>query len=351
MQKNLSYLIIYQLISLILLINISLHGMDKPQLKMRACQFDVKMQIVHALIKASPSMPAAVKQIKKVVYFDPLFAQALNTASMSQIIQILAQQFNTRKYDDVANALLPKKFEGANSSPTLAHWGQLIRDWYQNYNQFSNAIYDLDLVTVKNLFTQYKMPSDEIADDFAEYLQQAQLSRDALRKLSVGAKIAILAQIGPEHERGVVHALQYHEFNHLCSEGQNRDAIKRSLKAAKNINYYDKDGYTALYFSIYLNSLMGVEELLLAGADPNQKNFEGKTALMEAVDRDNGTNPAIVQKLIAAGADTGLRNPLGETALQSAQWQLNFRAPEQIRNNRQEVVKLLETAAQGKSNP
>ncbi|CAN5143814.1 hypothetical protein BH09DEP1_BH09DEP1_3290 [soil metagenome] len=346
MQKNLSLSMKCSLSLITFILTFSLQGMDVAGRALPASHSDVKLQIVHALIKTSPNMPQAVKQIKKITYTDPKFAQTLNTISMSRIIQALAQKFYTRKYTHVANALMPKKFEGAANSTTLTHWGQLVRDWYQIYNQFTNSIYDMNLATAQNLFKQSALPSDEIADDLAEYFQQAKSVNDAFRKLSLTAKIAILAQVGPEHACSVTQALQYHVFSHLCAEGQDRDGIKKAIKAANNVNYYDKDGQTALYDSIFFDSPMGVEELLLAGADPNQKDFEGKTALMVAVDRANGSSPEIVKKLITAGADISLRDPLHNTPLQNAKALQFHCAPEHIRKNRELVVNLLQKASQ-----
>lgn len=68
-----------------------------------------------------------------------------------------------------------------------------------------------------------------------------------------------------------------------------------------------------LVFAIYLNQPGNVQLLLEAGADPNGRTWEGKTALILAV---NEGRTQIVQALLAAGADAQAASTLdGETPL------------------------------------
>lgn len=89
-----------------------------------------------------------------------------------------------------------------------------------------------------------------------------------------------------------------------------------------------------------LEDLEMVQLLIAHGADVNQKNFRGATALMGAVVT---RNPAVVRYLIEKGADVKARDQDGYTALMYAERERNaFDAEE-----RDEIIRVLKRAEAG----
>ena len=89
-----------------------------------------------------------------------------------------------------------------------------------------------------------------------------------------------------------------------------------------------------------LEDLEMVKLLIDHGADVNQKNFRGATALMGAA---VGRDPAVVRFLIEKGADVKARDQDGNTALMAAESQQTMVHVEE----RDEIVKLLKRAEAG----
>jgi uncharacterized protein len=86
---------------------------------------------------------------------------------------------------------------------------------------------------------------------------------------------------------------------------------------------------------------LGMVQLLIAhGADVNQKNFRGATALMGAA---VGRDPAVVKYLIEKGADVKARDKDGNTALMGAEYERSLLYAEE----RAEIIQVLKRAEAG----
>jgi len=89
-----------------------------------------------------------------------------------------------------------------------------------------------------------------------------------------------------------------------------------------------------------LGNLEMVQLLIAHGADVNQKNFRGATALMGAA---VGRDPAVVKYLIEKGADVKARDKDGNTALMGAEYERSMLYAEE----RAEIIKVLKRAEAG----
>lgn len=89
-----------------------------------------------------------------------------------------------------------------------------------------------------------------------------------------------------------------------------------------------------------LEDLEMVQLLIAHGADVNQKNFRGATALMGAA---VGRDPAVVRFLIEKGADVKARDKDGNTALMGAEHERSMLYAEE----RAEIIQVLKRAAAG----
>jgi len=118
------------------------------------------------------------------------------------------------------------------------------------------------------------------------------------------------------------------DFIGACMKGD-IEMVNDLLKAGANPNQDNRYGETPLYWASCYGYL-GIAELLLkAGADPNQTDDNGNTPLYWAV---YGDNFEIAELLLKAGANHNQANNDGETPLH---WAEN--------NGRLETVKLLKS--------
>jgi ankyrin repeat protein len=103
------------------------------------------------------------------------------------------------------------------------------------------------------------------------------------------------------------------------TEQNNIEGIKKFIADGGDINFQDKNGWTALMFrSWYIFSPMNfkiVKILIKAGAKLDIQDKSGDTALMIA---SLFNNHKIAEILIDAGADEDIKNNEGETALDYA---------------------------------
>lgn len=118
-----------------------------------------------------------------------------------------------------------------------------------------------------------------------------------------------------------------------------RFEIARILIAAKAV-VNPKAPFAVSPLMHALEDLEMVKLLIDHGADVNQKNFRGATALMGAA---VGRDPAVVRFLIEKGADVKARDTDGNTALMGAEHERSMLYAEE----RAEIIQVLKRAAAG----
>ncbi len=103
----------------------------------------------------------------------------------------------------------------------------------------------------------------------------------------------------------------------LACETGNKELVKLLIEYGANLNQQDYDGYSALlYVTDNTNNVEIARLLLKAGANPNIKGFGGITPLHTAVFKGN---PEMVELLIEYGADVNAKDEMkGETPLDLA---------------------------------
>lgn len=100
----------------------------------------------------------------------------------------------------------------------------------------------------------------------------------------------------------------------LALARQNTDALRALLDAGANPNL---SGAAYLCTAAGANYVEGIEALLAAGAKPDAKNSEGRTAFMVAA---TGLYPRAAAALVKGGADVLLEDKNGFTGFESAVW-------------------------------
>lgn len=101
---------------------------------------------------------------------------------------------------------------------------------------------------------------------------------------------------------------------------QSRAAVQHLLERGADASLKDQQGQTALHLSVLTNNTDITEDLLsvVNGATVNEKNIDGQTPLMFAVDRkslnfDNNT-ARLIGLLMEKGADPFQENNVGDSA-------------------------------------
>ena len=90
----------------------------------------------------------------------------------------------------------------------------------------------------------------------------------------------------------------------------------KSLLKQWGVNTYSTYGSFPLNAAVLVGNTAATQLILNAGADINQKNFEGDTALSFAAYKGNAK---MVRIFLEAGADPTIVNQFGDTALSRAQ--------------------------------
>ena len=98
-------------------------------------------------------------------------------------------------------------------------------------------------------------------------------------------------------------------------KARDADAVQALLAAGADVNEPQADGATALHWAAHREDLATAERLLAAGADAGAANELGMTPLLMAC--ANG-QAALVEALLAAGADPDAALASGETPLMAA---------------------------------
>jgi len=118
---------------------------------------------------------------------------------------------------------------------------------------------------------------------------------------------------------------------------QRFEVAKILLEAKAEVNFKGRFAMSPLMHA--LEDLEMVKLLIEHGADVNQKNFRGATALMaSAVGRD----PSVVKYLIEKGADVNARDIDGTTALMGAEYERQQRMVDS--QERDEIIRVLKRA-------
>jgi ankyrin repeat protein len=107
----------------------------------------------------------------------------------------------------------------------------------------------------------------------------------------------------------------------LAVRSSNTDAVKAELSRGADVNEPDQTGTTALMYSTYYGfaKMEIVLALLRNGANVNAQDKNGLTALMLAAGGKGGSDSdKIVKALLDKGADPNLKTSQGRTALMEA---------------------------------
>ena len=102
--------------------------------------------------------------------------------------------------------------------------------------------------------------------------------------------------------------------------------VKTALDAGADVNELDSKGWTALMHAVDQGNVLVAEMLIAAGADLNVRARDGATALFMAAVL---AQPHIAELLLKAGADIAIRGPQGKTASEIAR--LTFGEAEDVR--------------------
>jgi ankyrin repeat protein len=115
-------------------------------------------------------------------------------------------------------------------------------------------------------------------------------------------------------------ALQDSAFLYAGAEGLN-EVLRLTLAAGADVASTNRYGGTALIPASEHGHVETVQILIDAGVPVNHVNNLGWTAMQEAILLNNGgpRQQEVVRLLLAAGADPDIRDPEGRTALQNAE--------------------------------
>ncbi|WP_458780900.1 ankyrin repeat domain-containing protein [Arthrobacter sp. D3-16] len=115
-------------------------------------------------------------------------------------------------------------------------------------------------------------------------------------------------------------AIQDSAFLYAGAEGFN-DVLQLTLAAGADVAGINRYGGTALIPASEHGHVGTVRILIAAGVPVNHVNNLGWTAMQEAILLNNGgpRQQEVVRLLLAAGADPNIRDPDGRTALQNAE--------------------------------
>lgn len=115
-------------------------------------------------------------------------------------------------------------------------------------------------------------------------------------------------------------SIQDSAFLYAGAEGFN-EVLQLTLEAGADVRSINRYGGTALIPASEHGHTDTVRILIAAGVPVNHVNNLGWTAMQEAILLNNGgpKQQDVVKQLLAAGADPDIRDPEGRTALQNAE--------------------------------
>jgi uncharacterized protein len=149
---------------------------------------------------------------------------------------------------------------------------------------------------------------------------QAQLDQELIAAAKANNAPLVSQLIGLGGNVNAKDAIQDSAFLYAGAEGLN-EVLRLALAAGADVTSTNRYGGTALIPASEHGHVETVEILIDAGVPVNHVNNLGWTAMQEAILLNNGgpRQQEVVRLLLAAGADPNIRDPEGRTALQNAE--------------------------------
>eukprot|EP00750_Incisomonas_marina_P014247 INCI17624.5.p1 GENE.INCI17624.5~~INCI17624.5.p1 ORF type:complete len:1312 (+),score=254.64 INCI17624.5:198-4133(+) len=141
----------------------------------------------------------------------------------------------------------------------------------------------------------------------------------------------------PDELDGLLAHLRGHLADMMEDDSRFRSEENRRIDIAAIVNNRIRNGESAPFMAIRLDSSETLDILLDFGADFNAKNKSGSSLLHVAYEIGN---PDIVEQLIGLGADTSATDVMGNTPLQHGRHHAQIRR----RKNRRKAAKLMASA-------
>ena len=150
--------------------------------------------------------------------------------------------------------------------------------------------------------------------------EQAQLDQELIAAAKANNAPQVAALIGRGGNVNAKDAIQDSAFLYAGAEGFN-EVLRLTLAAGADVSSTNRYGGTALIPASEHGHVETVQILIAAGVPVNHANNLGWTAMQEAILLNNGgpRQLEVVRLLLDAGADPDIRDPEGRTALQNAE--------------------------------
>lgn len=149
---------------------------------------------------------------------------------------------------------------------------------------------------------------------------QAELGQQLVRAAKANDVAAVTRLIQAGGNVNAKDAIQDSAFLYAGAEGFN-EVLQLTLANGADVASTNRFGGTALIPASEHGHVDTVRILLAAGVPVNHVNNLGWTALQEAILLNDGgpRQQEVVRQLLAAGADPDIRDPQGRTALENAE--------------------------------
>ncbi len=150
--------------------------------------------------------------------------------------------------------------------------------------------------------------------------EQAQLDQELIAAAKANNAPLVAGLIGRGGNVNAKDAIQDSAFLYAGAEGFN-EVLRLALAAGADVASTNRYGGTALIPASEHGHVETVQILIAAGVPVNHVNNLGWTAMQEAILLNNGgpRQLEVVRLLLDAGADPDIRDPEGRTALQNAE--------------------------------
>ncbi len=150
--------------------------------------------------------------------------------------------------------------------------------------------------------------------------EQAQLDQEVIAAAKANNAPLVAGLIGRGGNVNAKDAIQDSAFLYAGAEGFN-EVLRLTLAAGADVASTNRYGGTALIPASEHGHVETVQILIAAGVPVNHVNNLGWTAMQEAILLNNGgpRQLEVVRLLLDAGADPDIRDPEGRTALQNAE--------------------------------